>query len=341
MKSSKNKSAFTEGLVIYEIYPRSFMDSSGDGIGDLKGIISKLNYLQELGVSAIWLCPIYPSPMIDFGYDISDHKAIDPLFGTLEDLDQLIKESHKRGIKLILDLVVNHTSDQHQWFKEARVSKTNDKRNWYVWRDKNASGGPPNNWLSVFGGSAWEYDQATDQYYLHSFATQQPDLNWDNINVRHAIKDIMHFWLKRGVDGFRVDAASWFAKDPDFADDPLNPAITIDHPPSNAYDRLLHTHSMAQPRLYEYLRELCDVLEEYDDRFMIIEAHFDMLYDVDSYVTFYENIDNRVAAPFNFIDLYLPWSASSFKEFFDEFQEKITPPSRPRPLPGMFFSKIS
>lgn len=309
-------------MVVYQIYPRSFKDSNGDGIGDIPGIISKLDYLANLGVGAIWLSPVYTSPMIDFGYDVADYTAIDPAFGTMADLDQLIAETHDRNIKVILDLVFNHTSDQHEWFKASRSSRDHPKRDWYIWRD-GADGELPNNWLSVFGGPAWEFDPHTRQYYMHTFAKQQPDLNWQNPEVRAAAKQVMHFWLERGVDGFRMDAVNWYAKDPLFRNDPPNPEY--DPQKDSPYDMLLHYNSRDYAEIYDCIRVLTDVLEAYDDRFMLIETGFDTSLDVDSYFDFYDRIDTRVAAPFNFIDLYLPWNAQSFRSFIDSFQAGLKP----------------
>jgi alpha-glucosidase len=181
--------------IFYQIYPRSFQDSNADGVGDIAGIIERLPYLLALGIDAIWLSPVFPSPMADFSYDISDYIGIDPVFGTMEDFDALIKAAHQNGLKIILDLVPNHTSDQHPWFVESRGSRDNPKREWYIWRDPGPNGRPPNNWLSEFGGSAWEYDPATRQYYYHAFLAQQPDLNWRNPAVRQAIHNVMRFWL--------------------------------------------------------------------------------------------------------------------------------------------------
>src|SRR5262245_59483601 len=199
--------------VIYQIYPRSFQDSSGDGIGDLRGIMQRLPHLVELGVDAIWLSPIFPSPMVDFGYDISDYTAIDPLFGSLDDFDALLQAAHARGLRVILDPVPNHSSNQHHWFRESRVSREGPKRDWYIWSDPAGNGGPPNNWLSEFGGSAWEYDRASGQYHYHAFHAAQPDLNWRNPAVQSAIYDVMRFWFRRGVDGFRVDVIWHLIKD--------------------------------------------------------------------------------------------------------------------------------
>ena len=214
--------------IIYQIYPRSFQDSNGDGVGDLNGITARLDYLTWLGVNAVWISPVYPSPMADFGYDVSDYCDIDRLFGTLADFDRLLAEAHRRHIKVILDFVPNHTSDQHPWFEESRQSRGAAKRDWYIWRDPAPDGGPPNNWVSQFGGSAWTLDPATGQYYLHSFLRQQPDLNWRNPEVRGAMFDAMRFWLDRGVDGFRVDVLWLLIKDDQFRDNPPNPAWTAD-----------------------------------------------------------------------------------------------------------------
>src|SRR5947209_7288937 len=191
--------------IIYQVYPRSFQDSNNDGIGDLKGIMQRLDYLKWLGVNAVWISPIYPSPMADFGYDISDYTSIDPIFGTMQNFDELLAHTHSKGMKLILDLVPNHTSNQHPWFIESRSSKVNPKRDWYIWKDPLPDGSPPNNWLSVFGGSAWEWDKATGQYYYHAFLKEQPDLNWRNPEVQNAMFNVMRFWLDKGVDGFRID----------------------------------------------------------------------------------------------------------------------------------------
>jgi len=208
--------------VIYQIYPRSFQDTNGDGIGNLRGITQRLPYLVELGVNAIWLSPIFPSPMADFGYDISDYTGIDPLFGSLEDFDALLAAAHAQDLKVILDLVPNHTSDRHPWFLESRASRRSRKRDWYIWRDPAANGGPPNNWLSVFGGSAWQYDGTSGQYYYHAFLAAQPDLNWRNPTVRSAIYDVMRYWFRRRVDGFRIDAMWHLIKDGEFRDNPSN-----------------------------------------------------------------------------------------------------------------------
>ena len=220
-----------KSAVIYEIYPRSFQDSNGDGIGDLNGITQRLDYLKDLGVDAIWLSPVFPSPQVDFGYDISDYKNIDPQYGTLKDFDRLVAEAEKRHIRVIMDMVMNHTSDKHEWFIQSRSSRDNPYRDWYMWHDPSASSGQapgqtatdkgdvPNNWQSDFGGSAWEWDEKTRQYYYHKLYVQQPDVNWNNPKIHEAFKDIVGFWLKRGVGGFRFDAITTLFEDPQMRDE--------------------------------------------------------------------------------------------------------------------------
>lgn len=213
------KKTWWKEAVAYQVYPRSFQDSNGDGIGDLQGLISRLDYIQDLGIDIIWICPMYKSPNDDNGYDISDYQDIMDEFGTMEDFDLLLAEVHKRGMKLIIDLVINHSSDEHEWFIESRSSKESDKRDWYIWKD-GKDGKEPNNWGSIFGGSAWEYDEASGQYFLHLFSTKQPDLNWENEDVRTALYDMVNWWLDKGIDGFRVDAISHIKKDLTFSDMP-------------------------------------------------------------------------------------------------------------------------
>ncbi|REE88926.1 alpha-glucosidase [Paenibacillus taihuensis] len=241
--------------VAYQIYPRSFMDSNGDGIGDLQGIISKLDYLKDLGVDVLWVCPFFKSPNDDNGYDISDYQDIMEEFGTMDDFDQLLKETHARGMKLILDLVINHTSDEHPWFIESRASQDSPKRDWYIWRD-GKDGKEPNNWESIFSGPAWEYDEKTEQYYMHIFSVKQPDLNWENPDVRHALYDTVNWWLDKGIDGFRVDAISHIKKVPGFPDMP-NPT-GLDYVPS--FDG-----HMNREGIQTYLKELKEnTFDKYD-----------------------------------------------------------------------------
>ena len=255
--------------VIYEIYPRSFQDSNGDGIGDINGITSRLDYLKELGIDAIWLTPMYPSPGVDYGYDIADYTAIDPEYGTMADFDHLVVEANRRHIRVIMDYVINHTSDQSQWFKESRSSRTNPKRNWYIWRDgkigPDGKLGPPNNWQSWFGHSAWTFDPTTGQYYYHYFYPQQPDLNWRNPEVHQAMEDVLRFWMKHGVSGFRIDAVSRLFEDPNLHDDPYLPGI-------NVYgDRNIeHKYTDNDPQVHDVLKEIRAVLDPYPGQPVLI-----------------------------------------------------------------------
>lgn len=246
--------------IIYQIYPRSFADSNGDGIGDLNGITARLDYLRDLGVDALWLSPIYPSPDVDFGYDVSDYCAVDPKFGSLADFDRLVAEAHARGLHIVLDLVLNHTSDQHSWFLESRSSRDNPKRDWYLWRDPAPNGGgAPNNWQAVFGGSGWEFDAASGQYYYHMFCKQQPDVNWHNPQVRQAMLDVFRFWLDRGVDGFRLDVFNVYFKDGDFTSNP--PAVGI---PGYGFSRQRHVYDCDRPEMVPLVQEIRALLDQYE-----------------------------------------------------------------------------
>jgi alpha-glucosidase len=243
--------------VIYEIYPRSFQDSNGDGMGDLNGITSRLDYLKDLGIDAIWITPFYPSPQIDYGYDIADYKAIDPEYGTMADFDRLVAEAKKRDIRVILDYVINHASVQNAWFKESRSSRDNPKRDWFIWRD-GKNGGPPNNWLSWFGGPAWTLDSNTNQYYYHYFYTEQPDLNWRNPEVKKAMFDVVRFWLERGASGFRIDAVSRLYEDPALHDDPILPGRNPYGDPN-----IEHKYTDNLPEVHDTLRELRALVDQY------------------------------------------------------------------------------
>ena len=311
--------------VIYQIYPRSFYDADGNGVGDLAGITEKLDYLcgtpDSLGVNAIWICPFYASPMADGGYDVSDYRAVAPIFGKLEDFKHLLKEAHARNLKVFIDFVPNHTSEQHRWFLDAKRSKTSDHRDWYVWQDAAESGLPPNNWLSIFGGSAWEYDEPSRQYYLHSFLKEQPDLNWENPAVRAAMHEEMRFWLDMGIDGFRVDAVNWLSIDPKFADEPPNPAYRAGK--DDPYKALIHTKSIKGPRLYEYLLGMTEVVKSYKNRFMITEAYPTRWDDTAGYMRYYRDVDPRVSAPFNFEAIFSPWDALSFRHFIDRYERAL------------------
>jgi len=300
--------------VIYQVYPRSFQDSNGDGIGDLRGIMSRLDYLQWLGIDAVWLSPIYPSPMADFGYDIADYTGIHPLFGSMQDFDALLDEVHKRGMKLLLDLVPNHTSDQHPWFLESRSSRDNPKRDWYIWHDPLPDGGVPNNWLSVFGGEAWEWDATTQQYYYHAFLKEQPDLNWRNPAVVTAMLDVMRYWLKKGVDGFRVDVMWHMIKDQQLRNNPVNPDYA-QHMPT--YSQQLPVYSTDQPEVHDVVRKMRHVMEEFEgDRVMIGEIYLPI-----QQLMAYYGIDNKGAhLPFNFQLLSLPWDAASLAVAIDQYE---------------------
>ena len=253
--------------MIYHIYPRSFQDSSGDGNGDLKGITQRLDYFEFLGIKILYLSPIFKSPMVDNGYDISDFKDIDRMFGNLSDFDELLRETHAKGMKLILDFVPNHTSDQHSWFLESRCSKLSPKRDWYVWQDPAPGGGPPNNWVSVFGGSAWTYDADTDQYYLHQFCSEQPDLNLRNAEVRQALNDVLTFWLDRGVDGFRVDAVPHLVEDSKFRDEPTKAKYDPLRP---CYDHLDHIYTKNLDANHKIVQEWRAILDKYKDSYRIL-----------------------------------------------------------------------
>ncbi|MES2663666.1 MAG: alpha-amylase family glycosyl hydrolase [Pseudomonadota bacterium] len=255
-----------QDAVIYQIYPRSFQDSDADGIGDLNGIRQRLPYVAKLGVDGIWICPFVRSPMRDFGYDVSDFCAIEPLFGTLADFDALVQEAHNLGLRVLMDQVWNHTSDEHPWFIESRSSKDNSKSDWYVWADAHQDGGPPNNWRATFGGSAWEWDPTRHQYFLHNFLAQQPDLNWYNPDVRKAMVDIGRFWLDRGVDGFRLDVANFYAHDRTLKDNPIRPS---DQPrPAGAalkdpYFDFINEGTVCRPETLNMLKDIRLLMNEY------------------------------------------------------------------------------
>jgi alpha-glucosidase len=302
--------------VIYQIYPRSFADSNGDGIGDLPGIIQRLDYLQWLGVDAMWLSPIYPSPMVDFGYDVSDYTNIHPIFGTLDDLDRLLDAAHRRGLRVILDFVPNHTSDQHPWFLESRSSRGNPKRDWYIWRDPGPDGGPPNNWLSTFGGSAWEWDAKTQQYYYHAYLTAQPDLNWRHPEVQEAMHDVMRFWLNRGVDGFRIDVIWHMVKDDQFRCNPPNP----DYRPGEwPYRQLLATYTTDRPEVHDIIAGMRRVMDAYDDRMMVGEIYLP----IERLVTYYGTGGSGVHLPFNFHLIELPWHAPTIASMIDAYEAAL------------------
>jgi alpha-glucosidase len=302
--------------VVYQVYPRSFQDSNGDGVGDLDGIRRRLDYLRDLGVDAIWISPIYPSPMADFGYDISDYCNVDPLFGTLADFDALLAEAHARGLRVILDFVPNHTSDRHPWFVESRSSRDNPKRDWYLWRDPAPGGGPPNNWLANFGGSGWEFDAGTGQYYYHAFLKEQPDLNWRNADVRRAMFDALRFWLDRGVDGFRVDVIWLLIKDDQFRDNPPNPAW---QPHQAGIDRLLQLYSADRPETLEVVAEMRKVIDAYPERVLIGEIYLPLQRLVAYYGPRMEGVD----LPFNFQLIFAAWNAEALARIVAEYEAAL------------------
>ena len=305
--------AWWKHAVIYEVYPRSFQDSDGDGKGDIQGIESRLGYLKNLGIDAIWITPMYPSPQIDFGYDISDYEAIDPQYGTMGDFDTLLRTANALGIRVIMDIVLNHTSDQHPWFKESRSSLHNPKRDWYIWRD-GKDGSYPNNWQSWFGHSAWTKDDTTGQYYYHYFYTQQPDLNWRNPEVRKAMYDIMRFWLDKGVSGFRMDAVSRLFEDPNLHDDPYLPGY-------NAFgDRnIQHKYTDDLPEIHEVLRELRKLADSYPNQVVLIaEADEPTIADLSK---MYGAHGDEVQLPMDFqIADVNELSAPKFRKLFEEVE---------------------
>ena len=302
--------------VIYQIYPRSFQDSNGDGVGDLEGIRQRLDYLVWLGIDAIWISPIFPSPMADFGYDVADYCGINPIFGRLEDIDRLVDDAHRRGLKVILDFVPNHTSEQHPWFAESRSSRSSAKRDWYIWRDPAEDGGPPNNWISNFGGSAWEWDEATQQYYYHAFLKEQPDLNWRNPAVREAMFDALRFWLRRGVDGFRVDVIWHLMKDAAFRDNPPNVAYQEGQAEINRY---LQIHSTDQPEVHDVVAAMRRVLEEFPERVLIGEIYLP----IERLVTYYGRDLSGAHLPFNFQLIHSAWNARDIAALIGEYEDAL------------------
>ncbi len=313
--------------VVYQVYPRSFKDSNNDGIGDIPGVIEKLDYLRDLGIDAIWLSPFYPSPMADFGYDVANYRDVDPMFGTLADFDRLIMEAHQRNLHIIIDFVPNHTSDQHSWFLESRSSRDNPKRDWYVWRD-GKDGKPPNNWCSVFGGSAWEYDDKTGQYYLHSFLREQPDLNWRNPEVRAEMLDTVRYWLERGTDGIRIDVAHFIMKDPDYRDNPLVESA-IGHKSMGEYDTQIHIYDKGHADVHAVYRDLRALMNEYDKstpRMSVGEIH---IFDWKEWSTYYGEKLDELHMPFNFSLLFAKWDAKTFRTLIDGQEMSIPPGAWP------------
>ena len=335
--------------VIYQIYPRSYQDSKGDGIGDLAGIMSRLEYVAKLGIKAIWISPFYPSPMADFGYDVSDYCNVDPMFGTLADFAALIQRTHELGLRLIMDFVPNHTSNQHPWFLESRSSRDNPKRDWYLWHDPAEGMGPPshrppNNWLSHFGGTAWTWDETTGQFYMHSFLPQQPDLNWRNPEVRKEMYNALRFWLDRGVDGFRMDVLWLLIKDAQYRDNPINPNWK---PGTSSFGRFLPLYTANRPETHEIVAEMRALLETYPgERLLIGEIYLP----IEELVQYYgasvpvgteEELHDLTTAsitgprlkgaqlPFNFHLIQTPWSAHAIACLIRDYEAALPPGAWP------------
>ncbi|MGN6572117.1 MAG: alpha-amylase family glycosyl hydrolase [Pseudolabrys sp.] len=315
-ETEKDQPRWWQRGIVYQVYPRSFQDTNGDGVGDLAGIRMRLDYLAGLGVDAVWISPVYPSPMADFGYDVADYCGIDPLFGTLADFDGLVAEAHARGLKVILDFVPNHTSDRHPWFVESRASRDNPKRDWYIWRDGKADGAPPNNWISHFGGPAWAYDAATGQWYLHSFLRQQPDLNWRNRQVRDAMYNALRFWLRRGVDGFRVDVIWLLIKDERLRDNPLNPSW---RPPGTEIGKTIQLYNSDRPEVHDVIAEMRAVLDEFDERVLIGEIYLPL----ERLVTYYGKELKGAQLPFNFQLLETAWDARAIARAIEDYERLL------------------
>jgi len=287
--------------VIYQIYPRSFADSNGDGIGDLNGITAHLDYLRELGIDALWLSPINPSPDVDFGYDVSDYNAIDPKFGSMQDFERLVAQADQRGMRIVMDLVLNHTSDQHEWFRQSRSSRDNPYRDWYMWHDPDEHGRPPNNWLSVFGGKGWEWDEGTQAYYYHMFYKEQPDLNWRNPEVRAAMLDVFRFWADKGVKGFRLDVFNVYFKDARLRSNPFGGLAR------RPFDSQKHLYDYDQPELFGALADIRRVLDEYDQTYAVGETFFSTPEKAAGYCG-----DDLLHATFNFDLLESRWNPGRY-----------------------------
>ena len=310
------KTSWWQRGIIYQVYPRSFQDSNGDGIGDLKGIVARLDYLAELGIDAVWISPIFPSPMADFGYDVSDYINVDPMFGSLTDFDALVAAAHARNLRIILDFVPNHTSDRHPWFIESRSSRQNAKRDWYIWRDGQGDGGLPNNWLSEFGGSAWTFDETTRQYYYHAFLKEQPDLNWRNSAVRDAMLNVLRFWLERGVDGFRVDAIHHLIEAEHLRDNPLNPDWREGQSPAR---RLTRLYSTDQEETHDAIAAMRTLTDTYSDRVLIGEASLP----IEQLMAYYGIDRPGFHLPFNFHLIKSVWDPKVIAGLIEQYESAL------------------
>ena len=304
--------------VVHQVYPRSFQDSDGDGVGDLDGIRHRLGHLVDLGVDVVWISPIYPSPMEDFGYDVTDHRDVDPLFGDLDAFDRLLAAAHEAGLRIVLDFVAGHTSHHHPWFVAARASRDAPRRDWFIWADPAPDGGPPNNWLSVFGGPAWELDEGTGQYYLHIHLVSQPNLAWRNPAVEAEMHDVLRFWLDRGVDGFRVDAVDHIAPDPDLPDNPPDPAWTEQDP--DPARRLLWEHTAHTPKVYELVGRIRDVADEYEpERVLIGEAYGSL----EQVLGYYGSDLDGFHLPFNLALIGAEWDADVLAGLITDYETAL------------------
>ncbi|NLA42792.1 DUF3459 domain-containing protein [Candidatus Saccharibacteria bacterium] len=319
-----SKKPWRDVNAIYQIYPRSFYDSNGDGVGDIEGVIAKLDYLKSkddsLGIDAIWFSPMFPSPQKDCGYDVSDYRGVDPIFGDMNSLKRLLDEAHARDIKVLLDYVPNHSSDQHEWFKEASSSRDNSKRDYYVWRDAKPDGSVPTNWLSMSGGSTWTWHEPTQQYYLHSFLPSQPDLNWDNPVLREEMLNVLRYWMDMGVDGFRADAVWPISKNFEAGDNPMNPEF---YGGDDNFGSYIHANSRGGPNLHKYLRMMTDVVAEYENRFIVFEFYPDDRFGsrLDQYFKM-QDINPGYASTFFFEGFQLQWWARQFQGSFDAMFSK-------------------
>ncbi|HZP56675.1 MAG TPA: alpha-amylase family glycosyl hydrolase [Dehalococcoidia bacterium] len=323
--------------VIYQIYPRSFQDSNGDGIGDLQGVLDRLDYLNDgtersLGIDAIWFSPTFPSPMADFGYDVSDYEDVHPDFGDLATMDRLIADAHRRGIRIILDFVPNHTSSQHPWFLESRSSRDNPKRDWYIWRDPKPDGTPPNNWIGAFGGPAWEWDQKTQQYYLHSFLVEQPDLNWRNPDVVRAMHDVLRFWMRRGVDGFRIDVMDRIIKDPELRDNPPEPNEKLRRLAHTMWQQ--HVYDRDWPEIIDAARAIRKVVDEFPERMTVGEVFGPP----ENIIRYYggARLDGlHLAFNFPFVRVWeRQWTAQHVRGHVDAFEAALPPGGWPNHVLG-------
>lgn len=319
-----NSPPWWHSAVLYQVYPRSFDDSDGDGIGDLEGLRRRLPYLTWLGVDALWITPFYPSPQLDFGYDVTDHLGVDPLFGTVSGAARLIRDAHDQGLRVLIDFIPNHTSDQHPWFVESRSDPESPKRDWYYWADGH-DGKPPNNWMSLFGGSAWEWDPGRRQYYLHSYLREQPDLNWRNPQVRDAMLDVLRGWLDRGVDGFRIDAFRQLLKDPAWRDNPINPDWAAGMDP---YERLLPLHSTDQADIVEIIAALRGVLHDHpgppggcaaEDRILLAEAYLP----IPALIRYHGTDGDGIQLPSNMNLLQGPWEPPAIARLITQYEELL------------------